>query len=204
MSEKIKISIINKSTSEKKVKKVAPSMKLNEFREAQKIGSDYVFISDDGNVDVEDEKDFEIQEILKKDNDTNCIYIQNDKKKEEVFERLEEEVKKAINDENKLQKNISYRLKCNKCGYTDYSIKSGWISYAPFGEYDNEGHYLGNYQRYAWSYKNLDNMGDFCYPGGPWPTREVLIENGCICGCPSSKGIKWWSFVNGDERSIKY
>ena len=203
MSEKIKISLINKSTSEKKMKKVAPSMKLNEFREAQKIGSNYVFISDDGNVDVEDEKDFEIQEILKKENDTNCIYIKIDKKKEEEFERLEEEVKKAISDENKLQKNINYRLKCNKCGYTDYSSHSGWINYGPFGEYDNQGQNLGNYQRYAWDFDDK-LIGDFRYPGGPWPTREVLIENGCICGCPSSKGIKWWSFVNEDERTIKY
>jgi len=85
MSEKIKISLINKTTSEKKVKKVIPSMKLNEFRETQKIEKDYVFISDDGIVDIEDEKDFEIQEILKKENNIDCIYIKIDeflKKKE--------------------------------------------------------------------------------------------------------------------------
>ena len=55
-----KISLINKTTSEKKLKKVDPSMKLNEFRETLKIENDYVFISDDGNVDFEDEKEFEI------------------------------------------------------------------------------------------------------------------------------------------------
>ena len=63
MSEKIKMSLINKTTSEKKLKKVVPSMKLNEFRVTQTIENDYVFISDDGIVDVEDEKYFEVQEI---------------------------------------------------------------------------------------------------------------------------------------------
>ena len=97
MSEKIKISLINKTTSEKKVKKVDPSMKLNEFRENQKIENDYIFISDDGNVDIEDEKDFEVQEIIKKENNTNCLYIQiNEFKKKE----------KAIDDENKLKSKL--------------------------------------------------------------------------------------------------
>ena len=54
MSEKIKMSLIIKTTSEKKLKKVVPSMKLNEFRVTQTIENDYVFISDDGIVDVED------------------------------------------------------------------------------------------------------------------------------------------------------
>ena len=102
MSEKIKISLINKTTSEKKVKKVDPSMKLNEFRENQKIENDYIFISDDGNVDIEDEKDFEIQEIIKKENNTNCLYIQiNEFKKKE----------KAIDDENKLKSNYKKVIK---------------------------------------------------------------------------------------------
>ena len=137
MSEKIKISLINKTTSEKKLKKVIPSMKLNEFRVTQTIENDYVFISDDGIVDVEDEKYFEIQEILKKENNTNCIYIQIDKKKEEEEkkrkeeeekrrkeeekkrrkeeeESIEEEAKKALNDENNLEKDQIYYLKCNK------------------------------------------------------------------------------------------
>ena len=97
MSQKIKISLINKTTSEKKVKKVDPSMKLNEFRENQKIENDYIFISDDGNVDIEDEKDFEVQEIIKKENNTNCLYIQiNEFKKKE----------KAIDDENKLKSKL--------------------------------------------------------------------------------------------------
>ena len=97
MSEKIKISLINKTTFEKKVKKVDPSMKLNEFRENQKIENDYIFISDDGNVDIEDEKDFEVQEIIKKENNTNCLYIQiNEFKKKE----------KAIDDENKLKSKL--------------------------------------------------------------------------------------------------
>ena len=53
-------------------------------------------MSDDGNVDFEDEKEFEIQEILKKENNTNCIYIQIDefKKKEEEKKTKEEEEKK--------------------------------------------------------------------------------------------------------------
>ena len=71
-------------------------MKLNEFRKTQNIENDYVFISDDGNIDFEDEKEFEIQEILKKENNANCIYIQNDefKKKEEEKKTKEEEEKK--------------------------------------------------------------------------------------------------------------
>ncbi len=77
MAEKIKISLIKKTTSETKVKKVIPSIKLNVFRKIQKIENDYVFISDDWNVNFEDEKEFEIQEKLKKENNTNCIYIQN-------------------------------------------------------------------------------------------------------------------------------
>ena len=109
MSEKIKISLINKTTSEKKLKKVIPSMKLNEFRVTQTIENDYVFISDDGIVDVEDEKDFEIQEILKKENNTNCIYIQIDKKKEEEEKkekkkRKKEEKKKKKREEKKRRK----------------------------------------------------------------------------------------------------
>ena len=70
-----KISLINKTTFEKKVKKVIPLMKLNEFRKTQKIENDYVFISDDGNIDFEDEKEFEIQEILKKEKDYSFIEI---------------------------------------------------------------------------------------------------------------------------------
>ena len=104
-------------------------MKLNEFRKTQNIENDYVFISDDGNVDFEDEKEFEIQEILKKENNTNCIYIQIDKKKEEEEKRrkeeekkrrkeeeesIEEEAKKALNEENNLEKDQIYYLKCNK------------------------------------------------------------------------------------------
>ena len=77
-------------------------MKLNEFRVTQTIENDYVFISDDGIVDVEDEKYFEIQEILKKENNTNCIYIQIDKKKEkEEKRRKEEEEKKRRKEEEK-------------------------------------------------------------------------------------------------------
>ena len=70
-------------------------MKLNEFRKTQNIENDYVFISDDGKVDFEDEKEFEIQEILKKENNTNCIYIQIDE-----FKKKEEE-KKHMNEENR-------------------------------------------------------------------------------------------------------
>ena len=99
-----KISLINKTTFEKKV---IPSMKLNEFRKTQKIENDYVFISDDGNIDFEDEKEFEIQEILKKENNTNCIYIQIDE-----FKKKEEE-KKHLNEENRLKKAQKYILKCN-------------------------------------------------------------------------------------------
>ena len=99
MSEKIKMSLINKTTSEKKLKKVV--MKLNEFRVTQTIENDYVFISDDGIVDVEDEKYFEIQEILKKENITNCIYIQIDKKKEEEEKK---EKKKRKKEEKKKKK----------------------------------------------------------------------------------------------------
>ena len=99
MSEKIKMSLINKTTSEKKLKKVVPSMKLNEFRVTQTIENDYVFISDDGIVDVEDEKYFEIQEILKKENNTNCIYIKIDKKKEEEEKRRKEEEEKRRKEE---------------------------------------------------------------------------------------------------------
>ena len=84
----------------------------------------------DGIVDVEDEKYFEIQEILKKENNTNCIYIQIDKKKEEEEkkrrkeeekkrrkeeeESIEEELKKVLNEENNLEKDQIYYLKCNK------------------------------------------------------------------------------------------
>ena len=91
-----KISLINKTTFEKKVKKIISSMKLNEFMKTQNIENDYVFISDDGKVDFEDEKEFEIQEILKKENNTNCIYIQIDefKKKEKEKKTKEEEEKK--------------------------------------------------------------------------------------------------------------
>ena len=92
MSEKIKMSLINKTTSEKKLKKVV--MKLNEFRVTQTIENDYVFISDDGIVVVENEKDFEVQEILKKENNTNCIYIQIDKKKEEEEKKEKKKRKK--------------------------------------------------------------------------------------------------------------
>ena len=84
-------------------------MKLNEFRKTQNIENDYVFISDDGNVDFEDEKEFEIQEILKKENNTNCIYIQIDKKKEEEEKkekkkRKKEEKKKKKREEKKRRK----------------------------------------------------------------------------------------------------
>jgi hypothetical protein len=84
-------------------------MKLNEFRVTQTIENDYVFISDDGIVDVEDEKYFEIQEILKKENNTNCIYIQIDKKKEEEEKkekkkRKKEEKKKKKREEKKRRK----------------------------------------------------------------------------------------------------
>ena len=122
------MSLIKKTTSEKKLKKVV--MKLNEFRVTQTIENDYVFVSDDGIVDVEDEKYFEIQEILKKENNTNYIYIQIDKKKEkeekrrkeeeekkrrkEEEESIEEEAKKALNEENNLEKDQTYYLKCNK------------------------------------------------------------------------------------------
>ena len=94
-------------------------MKLNEFRKTQNIENDYVFISDDGKVDFEDEKEFEIQEILKKENNANCIYIQIDefKKKrrrkknkrrrrkkriEGEKKKSEKEEKKALNEEIKL------------------------------------------------------------------------------------------------------
>ena len=84
-------------------------MKLNEFRKTQNIENDYVFISDDGDVDFEDEKEFEIQEILKKENNTNCIYIQIDKKKEEEEKkekkkRKKEEKKKKKREEKKRRK----------------------------------------------------------------------------------------------------
>ena len=69
-------------------------MKLNEFRVTQTIENDYVFISDDGIVVVENEKDFEVQEILKKENNTNCIYIQIDKKKEEEEKKEKKKRKK--------------------------------------------------------------------------------------------------------------
>ena len=78
-------------------------MKLNEFRVTQTIENDYVFVSDDGIVDVEDEKYFEIQAILKKENNTNCIYIQIDKKKEEE-EKKEEKKKKKKREEKKRRK----------------------------------------------------------------------------------------------------
>ena len=89
-----KISLINKTTFEKKVKKVIPLMKLNEFRKTQKIENDYVFISDDGKVDFEDEKEFEIQEILKKENNTNCIYIQIDEFKKKQKKKKQKKKKK--------------------------------------------------------------------------------------------------------------
>ena len=76
-------------------------MKLNEFRVTQTIENDYVFVSDDGIVDVEDEKYFEIQEILKKENNTNCIYIQIDKKKEEEEKKRKEEEEKRRKEEEK-------------------------------------------------------------------------------------------------------
>ena len=74
-------------------------MKLNEFRVTQTIENDSVFVSDDGIVDVEDEKYFEIQAILKKENNTNCIYIQIDKKKEEEEKRSKEEEEKRRKEE---------------------------------------------------------------------------------------------------------
>ena len=84
-------------------------MKLNEFRVTQTIENDYVFISDDGIVDVEDEKYFEIQEILKKENNTNCIYIQIDKKK-----RKRGKKKKRRRGKKKKRRGGKYRRRSEK------------------------------------------------------------------------------------------
>jgi len=246
MSEKIKISLINKTTSEKKLKKVDPSMKLNEFRETLKIENDYVFISDDGKIDIEDEKEFEIKEILKTENNTNFIFIQIDESKKKIKEeeekkkkeeenkkrieeeeskrkeeenekRLMEEEKKALNEEIKLQKDQKYILKCNLCGYTDFEF-----------EYTkNEGNSKfcekGVKQRFHYWYQNgiykretiiYGKEGYNIIAGGAFDDKEIfrdtIIKYGCICCfngvktiCKRSEGIKWWSFVKENERTIK-
>ena len=190
-------------------------MKLNEFRVTQTIENDYVFISDDGIVNVEDEKDFEIQEILKKENNTNCIYIQIDKKKEEEKkkrkeeeekkrrkeeeESIEEEAKKALNEENNLKKDQTYYyLKCNKCGYGRWYIN------------EEDGHLETEYYRFKGQfYAIYEKYREWGYEGGQKyyetkeESREQLIKNGCICNCSRSKGIKWWSFVTFDEMTTK-
>ena len=73
-------------------------MKLNEFRETKKIENDYVFISDNGNVNVEDKKEFEIKEMLKLENNTNCIYIQIDEFKKNEKKNLK---KKKVKEKKK-------------------------------------------------------------------------------------------------------
>ena len=207
MSEKIKISLINKTTSEKKVKKVVPSMKLNEFRESQKIENDYVFISDDGNVDIEDEKEFEIQEIIKNENNTSCIYIQIDefkknkeeeekkRKEEEEAIRLEDEEKKALEEESKYTDGW-YILKCNMCGYTHKRISDGH-EYYYFGVKEKKYNYS-----YCHNEKPIMRLS-LLFVNHPGLSRSELIRDGCVCQCKRSRGIKWWSFVDGKEHILK-
>ena len=146
-------------------------MKLNEFRKTQNIENDYVFISDDGNVDFEDEKEFEIQEILKKENNTNCIYIQIDE-----FKKKEEE-KKHLNEENRLKKAQKYILKCNIWGYTDF-------------EYERKsGERRGEKTRFYLYFENgicwwLRKDGYNTVTRGYFETeylRDEFINRGCIC-----------------------
>lgn len=92
-------------------------MKLNEFRETQKIEKDYVFISDDGIVDIEDEKDFEIQEILKKENNIDCIYIKIDeflKKKKKMKIKKKKKRKQKENKKKKTKKKKKKKIKEKK------------------------------------------------------------------------------------------
>jgi len=71
MEDKIAVSLKNKTTSQSKLKKILPSMKLSEFRIKEKLDNDCIFIKDDDEIDIEDEKDYELEEIL---SDGNKIY----------------------------------------------------------------------------------------------------------------------------------
>jgi hypothetical protein len=71
MEDKISVSLKNKTTSQSKLKKILPSMKLSEFRIKEKLDNDCIFIKDDDEIDIEDENDYKIKEIL---SDGNKIY----------------------------------------------------------------------------------------------------------------------------------
>ena len=75
MEDKIKISLINKSTSQSTSIKVSLSMKLNEFRNKEELSKDCIFIDNENEIKIKDEEDFEIREILTKNNE--IFYIQN-------------------------------------------------------------------------------------------------------------------------------
>ena len=225
-------------------------MKLNEFRETLKIENDYVFISDDGKIDIEDEKEFEIKEILKTENNTNFIFIQIDESKKKIKEeeekkkkeeenkkrieeeeskrkeeenekRLMEEEKKALNEEIKLQKDQKYILKCNLCGYTDFEYElTKKESNDPNNIFTEKGvkvrcHYWyqnGIYKRETTFYgkEGYHNIIGGGLMNDKEIFRDTIIKDGCICcfngvktTCKRSEGIKWWSFVKENERTIK-
>ena len=71
MKDKITISLKNKKTSLGKLKKVLPSMKLDEFRLKENLDNDFIFTKDEDQIDIEDENDYKIKEIL---TDGNKIY----------------------------------------------------------------------------------------------------------------------------------
>ena len=71
MKDKITISLKNKKTSLGKLKKVLPSMKLDEFRLKENLDNDFIFTKDEDQIDIENENDYKIKEIL---TDGNKIY----------------------------------------------------------------------------------------------------------------------------------
>jgi hypothetical protein len=71
MEEKMAISLKNLTTSQSKLKKVFPSMKLDKFRISVNLGNDCIFKKDEDEIEIEEEKDYKIKEIL---SDVNKIY----------------------------------------------------------------------------------------------------------------------------------
>ncbi len=129
-----------------------------------------------------------------------------------------EEEKKALNEEIKLQKDQKYILKCNLCGYTDFEYEftknEGNSRFCEKGVKVRTHYWYQNgiYKREAiWygkeGYHNEIAAG--CY-NDKEIFRDTIIKNGCICCfngvktiCKRSEGIKWWSFVKENERTIK-
>ena len=103
MEDKISVSLKNKTTSQSKLKKILPSMKLSEFRIKEKLDNDCIFIKDDDEIDIEDENDYKIKEIL---SDGNKIYYIQKLKLISIF--IEN---KKIHEENLSKETKIYNLR---------------------------------------------------------------------------------------------